>query len=154
MAEFEPIKPLHPILQEIEKQTDPHRFMEPYDAEKVKKANELHKKVYEVDIHRGIAVMDLLIRTMDILDCTYDPQLIYDYLLKLYDPTKHNSEFDFFNNLCQKISQVKDNIREMNQLIKEENEKRKATRKAIRVEKLKREDDVGIGAYIIKWLRG
>lgn len=128
MAEFEPIKPLHPILQEIEKQTDPHRFMDPYDAVKVKCANELHNKVYKVNIHNSTSVMDLLIQTVDDLDCTYTPQIVYQYLHEQFDPTKHNSEFDFYNNLHQKIFQVKDNIREMNQVIKEENDKREPIR--------------------------
>ena len=132
MAEFEPIKPLHPILQEIEKQTDPHRFMDPYDAVKVKCANELHNKVYKVNIHNSTSVMDLLIQTVDDLDCTYTPQIVYQYLHEQFDPTKHQPDFDRYNNLHQKISLVKDDIRRMNQVIMDENGKIEAEREAKR----------------------
>lgn len=129
MTQFETISPLHPLLQEIEKQTNPHNFMDPYDAPKVKRANELHQEVYQVNIRKVTSVMELIIRTMDDLDCTYEPQLIYQYLHEQFDPTKHNPEFDRYNNLCQKIFQFKDSIRNMNQVIEEENAKRGEERK-------------------------
>ena len=149
MAEFEPIKPLPPLLQEIKKQTDPHNFMDPYDAQKVKCANELHQEVYRVNTHRATPVMELLIQTMDDLGCTYDPQLIYQFLHEQFDPTKHNSnpkEFDFYNNLCQRIFQVKDSIREMNQVMFDANAKREAEEEAKRK---KEEEDAKEGIKIV-----
>ena len=51
---FVSINKLHPVLQEIAKQTDIDRFMEPYDAAKVKRAAELNALVYKTDIHKPV----------------------------------------------------------------------------------------------------
>ena len=142
------MNPLHTLLQEVKRQTDPHLFMDPYDEEKVRRAAELNNQVDQVDFYVAADVMALLMQTVDELGCTYSPQFVYQCLYEQFDPTQHkpeSKEFTFFNALLGQIYQVKDNIRAMNQVIKrkreEEEEKRKEAQRKREEEEKKRKEE-------------
>lgn len=131
---FDSISPLPPLLQEVAKQTAPENYMEPYDAARVKRATELNAQVFEVDNRKPISVLNLLESTINDLGCSYSAELVYQYLLSMYNPTNNRKNFDWCNELCQKLYNIKDNVMEMILLVKRENEIRK---EVLRQEKIK-----------------
>lgn len=124
MAEFEPIKPLHPLQQEIIKQTNPDNFMDPYDADKVRQADELSRRAGAINMRRPWDVLDLIEASVTDLGCEYPAELVYTYLLSFYKPTNHPNDFDWCNNLCQRLYNVKDDIPAMMLTVREERQKR------------------------------
>lgn len=133
MAEFESISPLHPILQEVANQTNPENFMEPYDAAKVKRAMELNREIYSINIRKPLQVLELIEESIQELGCEFPSELVYDYLLSMYKPTTNRAYFDKYNELCQKLYEVKDDISAMTALVedllqKEQQEREEAAR--------------------------
>ena len=135
---FVSINKLHPVLQEIAKQTDIDRFMEPYDAAKVKRAAELNALVYKTDIHKPLHVLKLIESTISDLDCEYSADFVYKYLLSIYNPKNNTNDFDWYNNICQQLYNSKDNIEEMTFVLKNEIAKKEA-QKIIKVQKEEQE---------------
>lgn len=95
---FDSISPLPPLLQEVAKQTAPENYMEPYDAARVKRATELNAQVFEVDNRKPIQVLNLLESTINDLGCSYPAELVYQYLLSMYNPTNNRKNFDGVTN--------------------------------------------------------
>ena len=133
---FDSISPLPPLLQEVAKQTAPENYMEPYDAARVKRATELNAQVFEVDNRKPIQVLNLLESTINDLDCSYPAELVYQYLLSMYNPTNNRKNFDWCNELCQKLYNIKDDVMAMILLVKQETEKRE---EILRQEKIRKE---------------
>jgi len=121
---FDSISPLPPLLQEVAKQTAPENYMEPYDAARVKRATELNAQVFEIDNRKPIKVLNLLESTINDLGCSYPAVLVYQYLLSMYNPTNNRKNFDWCNELCQKLYNIKDDVMAMILLVKQETEKR------------------------------
>lgn len=126
---FDSISPLIPLLQEVAKQTNPENFMEPYDARRVKRAAQLNAQVYEVDSKNPLAVLNLLDSTREDLECKYSAELVYQYLISIYkptNPTNNNPDnFDWCNNLCQGLYDVRGSVSNMIHLIQKETAGRK-----------------------------
>lgn len=135
---FVSINKLHPLLQEIARQTDINRFTDPYDAVKVQRAAKLNTQVYETDIHNPLDVLELIESTITDLNCEYSAELIYQYLLSIYNPVNNSADFDWCNDLCQQIYNTKDSVGEMIFIVKREIEK-KETQKKIELESKRQE---------------
>ena len=133
---FDSISPLPPLLQEVAKQTAPENYMEPYDAARVKRATELNAQVFEVDNRKPIQVLNLLESTINDLGCSYPAELVYQYLLSMYNPRNNRKNFDWCNELCQKLYNIKDDVMAMILLVKQETEKRE---EILRQEKIRKE---------------
>ena len=109
---FESIEKLHPILQEMLKQTTPENFMEPYNAAKVKMAMELNKQVLNINIKRPTEVLQFLTQTIDDLGCNYSADIVYRYLHQYYSPTAniYDDFVDWRNTLCEELYLNKESI--------------------------------------------
>ena len=126
------------LLQEIIKQTAPENFMDPYNAERVKNATVLHHKAKATDSDQPLAVLDLMDNTIKELDCNYSSELVYKYLLEIFNPTNNQEEFDWRNTICQKLYNAKSDIAEMTLIVRREIEK-KETQEKIELEQLRQE---------------
>lgn len=126
------------LLQEIIKQTAPENFMDPYNAERVKNATVLHHKAKATDADQPLAVLDLMDNTIKELDCNYSSELVYKYLLEIFNPTNNQGEFDWRNTICQKLYNAKSDIAEMTLIVRREIEK-KETQEKIELEQLRQE---------------
>lgn len=126
------------LLQEIIKQTSPENFMDPYNAERVKNATVLHHKAKDIDADQPLAVLDLMENTIKELDCNYSSELVYKYLLEIFNPTNNRGEFDWRNTICQKLYNAKNDIAEMTLIVRREIEK-KETQEKIELEQLRQE---------------
>lgn len=133
---FDSISPLPTLLQEVAKQTNPNNFMEPYDAVRVKRASELNAQVYEVDNREPLQVLNLLNLTISDLGCTYSADFVYQYLLSVYNPTNNSNDFDWCNNLCQKLYVVRGSVMNMIHLVLQETAERE---NRLRKEQIKKE---------------
>ena len=133
---FDSISPLPPLLQEVAKQTNPNNFMEPYDAVRVKRASELNAQVYEVYNREPLQVLNLLNLTISDLGCTYSADFVYQYLLSVYNPTNNSNDFDWCNNLCQKLYEVRGSVMNMIHLVLQETAERE---NRLRKEQIKKE---------------
>lgn len=123
------------LLQEIIKQTAPENFMDPYNAERVKNATVLHHTAKATDADQPLAVLDLMDNTIKELDCNYSSELVYKYLLEIFNPTNNQGEFDWRNTICQKLYNAKSDIAEMTLIVRREIEK-KETQKKIELARL------------------
>ena len=126
------------LLQEIIKQTALENFMDPYNAERVKNASVLHHKAKATDLDQPLAVLDLMDNTIKELDCNYSSELVYKYLLEIFNPTNNQEEFDWRNTICQKLYNAKSDIAEMTLIVRREIEK-KETQEKIELEQLRQE---------------
>ncbi len=126
------------LLREILKQTSPDNFMEPYDAERVKCATILYQKAKDTNANQPLDVLELVERTTKDLECQYPAELIYSYLLAIFKPTANSSDFDWCNDLCQQLYNVKDSVEDMIFVVKHEIDK-KETQKKIELEQLRQE---------------
>ena len=126
------------LLQEIIKQTAPENFMDPYNAERVKNATVLHHKAKATDSDQPLAVLDLMENTIKELDCNYSSELVYKYLLEIFNPTNNRGKFDWRNTICQKLYNAKNDIAEMTLIVRREIEK-KETQEKIELEQLRQE---------------
>ena len=126
------------LLQEIIKQTSPENFMDPYNAERVKNATVLHHKAKDIDADQPLAVLDLMENTIKELDCNYSSELVYKYLLEIFNPTNNRGEFEWCNAICQQLYNAKSDIAEMTLIVRQEIEK-KETQEKIELEQLRQE---------------
>lgn len=127
-----------PLLREILKQTSPDNFMEPYDAERVKCATILYQKAKDTNANQPLDVLELVERTTKDLECQYPAELTYSYLLTIFKPSANSSDFDWCNDLCQQLYNVKDSVEDMIFVVKHEIDK-KETQKKIELEQLRQE---------------
>lgn len=117
------------LLREIQKQTSPDNFMEPYDAERVKCATILYQKAKDTNANQPLDVLELVERTTKDLECQYPAELIYSYLLAIFKPTANSSDFDWCNDLCQQLYNVKDSVEDMIFVVKHEIDKKETQKK-------------------------
>jgi hypothetical protein len=131
------------LLQEIIKQTSPENFMDPYNAERVKNATVLHHNAKDIDADQPLAVLDLMENTIKELDCNYSSELVYKYLLEIFNPTNNRGEFEWCNAICQQLYNAKRDIAEMTLIVRREIKKKETQEKTelaqLRQEKIRQQ---------------
>lgn len=110
------------LFEELKTKCHPKQFMEPYDHEKVKVANELYASILEASDNKEKQVV-LRQEAIEKLGVVFSSRRIYDKLIALTNPANFMDPYDaekvaIANDYYQKVQQNSENILELEKIWK------------------------------------
>ena len=113
----QPIRGLFPNLHtELKVRCDPQNFMEPYEPEKVSRANKLYSEILSIDVDDDEKLKMLRLRAMEELGIKFSTEMLYKELTTACDPrifTGNNYDkerLELANRLYQQVLMNADDI--------------------------------------------
>ena len=104
------------LYEELKARCAPENFMNPYEPEKVSRANELYSEVLETDVHDDGKLKELRLRTIEELGVKFSTELLYEKLTAACNPKNFTGEaynkerLELANRLYQEVLMNSDNV--------------------------------------------
>ena len=104
------------LYEELKARCAPENFMNPYEPEKVSRANELYSEVLGTDVHDGEKLKELRLRAIEELGVKFSTELLYEKLTAACNPKNftgkvYNKErLELANRLYQDVLMNADNV--------------------------------------------
>ena len=106
----------HSLYKELKVRCAPENFMDPYEPEKVSKANELYSEVLATDAHDDGKLKRLRSRAMEELGVQFSTELLYEKLSAVCNPKNFTGDaydkerLKLANRLYQAVLKNADNV--------------------------------------------
>lgn len=109
---------LKSVFKEMVEKCNPQNYMNPYDHEKVRVANEVYSSLMSYETLNEEVLMSLRHRAIVELGVVFDTKAIYNYLCSICNPANYMNPYDAekvsqANDIFAKIQQYKNNIEQL-----------------------------------------
>ena len=117
------------LYEELKARCAPENFMNPYEPEKVSKANELFSEILATDIHDDGKLKELRLRAMEELGVKFSTEMLYEKLTDVCNPKNFTGEaynkerLELANRLYQAVLMNADNVFVLEEIEEEAKEK-------------------------------